>query len=311
MKQLTCEMCGGIDLIKQDGVFVCQSCGCKYSVEDAKKMMVEGVVEVTGTVKVDGIQDLETLIENANTFVNLGEFKKAEDLFNKISNTYPKDYRGWHGKLQALTENFNSNTSVLNSDSKKNEFFMAYKNAIALSTDGETKHIKEQVSEYVNAVINAMKSEKGILERKLSAAETDFAKKRNEIYSAHNKLLAEIKQSDESFKMWSIIIAIIAIVVLIIHLFNANWWLLLTIPLCLGVAGGMLCAVSENDNPYSDNPPVKYEQIRKSSAEKDKKMKDLQVEYEKNTSGNKKRCTILKELLNIYNDLLNNINSLN
>lgn len=50
MKQLTCEMCGGTDLIKQDGVFVCQSCGCKYSIEEAKKMMVEGTVEVAGTV---------------------------------------------------------------------------------------------------------------------------------------------------------------------------------------------------------------------------------------------------------------------
>ena len=37
MKQLTCEMCGSVDLIKQDGYFVCQSCGCKYSVEEAKK----------------------------------------------------------------------------------------------------------------------------------------------------------------------------------------------------------------------------------------------------------------------------------
>ena len=31
MKQLTCEMCGGTDLIKQDGAFVCQNCGMKYS----------------------------------------------------------------------------------------------------------------------------------------------------------------------------------------------------------------------------------------------------------------------------------------
>lgn len=37
MKQLICEMCGGSDLIKQEGVFVCQSCGTKYSVEEAKK----------------------------------------------------------------------------------------------------------------------------------------------------------------------------------------------------------------------------------------------------------------------------------
>ena len=37
MKKITCEMCGGTDLIKQDGVFVCQNCGMKYSLEDAKK----------------------------------------------------------------------------------------------------------------------------------------------------------------------------------------------------------------------------------------------------------------------------------
>lgn len=39
MKQLICEMCGSADLVKQEGVFVCQECGCKYSVEEAKKMM--------------------------------------------------------------------------------------------------------------------------------------------------------------------------------------------------------------------------------------------------------------------------------
>lgn len=39
MAQLTCEMCNGTDFVKNDGVFVCQQCGCKYSVEEARKMM--------------------------------------------------------------------------------------------------------------------------------------------------------------------------------------------------------------------------------------------------------------------------------
>lgn len=51
MKQLTCEMCGSTDLIKKDGVFVCQTCGCKYSVEEARKMMIEGTVSIDGVVK--------------------------------------------------------------------------------------------------------------------------------------------------------------------------------------------------------------------------------------------------------------------
>lgn len=61
MKALTCEMCGSTDLIKQDGVFVCQQCGTKYSVEEARKMMVEGTVSVQGTVSVDNSNLLDNL----------------------------------------------------------------------------------------------------------------------------------------------------------------------------------------------------------------------------------------------------------
>ncbi len=63
MKQLTCEMCGSTDMVKQDGMFVCQSCGTKYSVEEAKKMMVEGTVSVEGVVKT----------ENADFEIRAGE----------------------------------------------------------------------------------------------------------------------------------------------------------------------------------------------------------------------------------------------
>lgn len=65
MKQLTCEMCGSTDLLKQDGVFVCQSCGTKYSVEEAKRMMIEGTVEVQGVVKVDSSEKLKNLYQIA------------------------------------------------------------------------------------------------------------------------------------------------------------------------------------------------------------------------------------------------------
>ena len=62
MKQLKCEMCGSNELIKQEGVFVCQSCGCKYSVEEAKKMMIEGTVTVQGEVKINREDEYENYI---------------------------------------------------------------------------------------------------------------------------------------------------------------------------------------------------------------------------------------------------------
>lgn len=65
MKQLVCELCGGTDLVKDGGVFVCQSCGIKYSAEEARKMMAEGAVEVTGTVRVDESNRIGPMLRNA------------------------------------------------------------------------------------------------------------------------------------------------------------------------------------------------------------------------------------------------------
>lgn len=71
MNQLKCEMCGSTDLVKQDGVYVCQNCGTKYSVEEAKKMMIEGTVDVSGsTVKVDQTNELKNLYELARRAKN-------------------------------------------------------------------------------------------------------------------------------------------------------------------------------------------------------------------------------------------------
>lgn len=84
MKQITCEMCGDNDLIKTDGVFVCQSCGTKYSLEEAKKMLVEGTVIVEGTVKVDTSDQLNNLIKNAMGTYEDGQYYEAAKLFSHV-----------------------------------------------------------------------------------------------------------------------------------------------------------------------------------------------------------------------------------
>ena len=57
MSQRTCETCGGTELLKEDGVFVCRSCGGKCSVEK----------EIEGTVIINGrrckINDFDEIIK--------------------------------------------------------------------------------------------------------------------------------------------------------------------------------------------------------------------------------------------------------
>lgn len=89
MKRLTCEMCGSTDLVKQDGVFVCQSCGCKYSVEEAKKMMIEGTVDIKGTVRVDRSSEIDSILKNADTTFSDGNYKEAFGLYSQVLNIEP------------------------------------------------------------------------------------------------------------------------------------------------------------------------------------------------------------------------------
>lgn len=92
MKQLTCEMCGSTELVKQDGYFVCQTCGTKYSVEEAKKMMIEGTVDVSGsTIKVDTTADTQNNILNARRAMRKEDWIEAERYYNLAEQNDPSN----------------------------------------------------------------------------------------------------------------------------------------------------------------------------------------------------------------------------
>ncbi|MBR3311631.1 MAG: hypothetical protein IKG15_07440 [Solobacterium sp.] len=102
MKQLTCEMCGSTNLIKQDGLFVCQACGTKYSVEEAKKMMIEGQVDVSGsTVKIDNTASVDNYFNMAESAYESNNSEEAENYCNKIIEIEPANYKAWFLKGKA------------------------------------------------------------------------------------------------------------------------------------------------------------------------------------------------------------------
>jgi tetratricopeptide (TPR) repeat protein len=92
-------MCGSTDLLKQDGVFVCQSCGTKYSIEEAKKMMVEGVVNVQGTVKIDDSNKLNSLYTLARRAKNEDNSEDATKYYDQISIEDPQSWEAQFYKV--------------------------------------------------------------------------------------------------------------------------------------------------------------------------------------------------------------------
>ena len=90
LKALTCEMCGSTDMIKQNGVFVCQSCGTKYSLEEAKRMMIAGTVNVAGTVTVDNSAFIQKSLDNARRALSKDDWEEVEKYYNIVERESPK-----------------------------------------------------------------------------------------------------------------------------------------------------------------------------------------------------------------------------
>lgn len=90
MKALICEMCCSPEIVKKDGYYVCQSCGTKYTVEEARKMMIEGSVDVSGsTVKVDNSAFVEKYLSNARRAYSKEDWEEVEKYYNMVEQNAP------------------------------------------------------------------------------------------------------------------------------------------------------------------------------------------------------------------------------
>ena len=99
MEKLQCSVCGGALVMSDDGEkAICESCGMSFKKETVKKM----IMELSGPVKVEGIQNSDSLADRAETFLRMGETGKAQAAFRQMADEYPADYRGWWGLTRTM-----------------------------------------------------------------------------------------------------------------------------------------------------------------------------------------------------------------
>ena len=93
MQAIKCELCGSNQLIKKDGYYQCEYCGTKYTLEEARKLIVSGTVSIDGDVK----------IKEADFIIRAGTLEKYNgastdvaipNTVTRIGNCAFKDCRG-------------------------------------------------------------------------------------------------------------------------------------------------------------------------------------------------------------------------
>lgn len=108
MKKIVCELCEGTEFAKEGGMFVCQGCGTKYTLEEAKNMMreVEGSAPATaapvipvGNPNQVQIDNLLLLASNAYSAKNNEE---TEKYCNRVIEYDAMCYKAWMLKGKAI-----------------------------------------------------------------------------------------------------------------------------------------------------------------------------------------------------------------
>lgn len=96
MKLLKCEVCGSSNLTKKEGFFVCDYCGCKYSLDEVRVMFSDAKMDVTGSViKVDNDPEVEGLLKLAYDDFRRNRWKSSDSRIEQAISKSPKVSDAW------------------------------------------------------------------------------------------------------------------------------------------------------------------------------------------------------------------------
>lgn len=190
-------MCGD-SLMKEDGFFVCQSCGTRYSVEEAKKMMIEGTVDVQGTVKVDNSAFVEKYLSNAHRALEKEDWEEVEKYYNMVEQNVPHNmeavFFSSYGKAML---------SLYDTDYyKRQQKFEVLNRSISVINDyyEETNEDKEKVLKLIVKHVKKMFSSNYVYNKEVWVNVGSNLWSKNLIISVKTSVLTELKQIAEKHK---------------------------------------------------------------------------------------------------------------
>ena len=179
MEKLQCSVCGGALVMSDDGEkAICESCGMSFKKETVKKM----IMELSGPVKVEGIQNSDSLADRAETFLRLGETEKAHAAFRQMTDEYPADYRGWWGLTRLMDWE---------------RYF--YKSGLSVATMPEVckralqfapEEAKKEIQDYFPAKVSLVKKQTDQRHHDEQAAEEEYQKK----LKIYEKAIEEVRE---------------------------------------------------------------------------------------------------------------------
>ena len=137
MQQLICELCGRAEFVKQGEYFVCQGCGTKYSVEEAKALMMSDAAGTNSVANSYGEQ-FKNLLIIAEDNLEGGTWDTGFHACEKAIEMVPQSKEAWGLKAKYLIRHGNR---------AQNEIVSAI-NAAGKYTEGDTSQVVDALVKF-------------------------------------------------------------------------------------------------------------------------------------------------------------------
>ena len=150
MKKIVCDLCESTEFTKEGGFFICQGCGTKYSLEEAKGMMreVEGAGPVSTGAPVTAVpmgnpnqQQIDNLLLLATNAYSASNNEETEKYCNRAIEYDAMCYKAWFLKAKAI------GWSSTIQNSRIAESAHSFKQAVDFAPEEEKESLTEEAVE--------------------------------------------------------------------------------------------------------------------------------------------------------------------
>ncbi len=188
-----CTNCGGsLQVDSEKKAAICPFCNQAYVVEDAINNYITHIH--ANVVNITDDRSANARIKAAEAFLKLGEWDKANQSYIEVCDLTPQDYRGWWGRIQALTHDFSpfqcavDTSSIFACEQWVRDLEKLYASAVTFMPEDKRATCEELFQSYLSDVRQSINTAKKQNEARCSTLQKKIRQTQNEHAEALSQL---------------------------------------------------------------------------------------------------------------------------
>ncbi len=210
-----CTQCGAkLEVDSSQDAAVCPFCHTAFITEKAINNYNTTIVNNIDTlhadvVKINDDQSIDNRVKSGETFLKMNDYYSAQNVFSKLTEECPYDYRGWWGLIKVVSQNFSFYGINIEDLNYIREL---YSRLITVINDEERKKVDLSYKPYIIRAEEELNKTKANLLKQIDHLNQKFEAEKESIETNINRLEIEKKETSDPAFVVGVILFIIVLI---------------------------------------------------------------------------------------------------